>query len=43
MSAFERKVLKIFFWRIKVNENCRKQYNKALMQLFVSVELYWSY
>jgi hypothetical protein len=38
MSAFERKVLRIFFLRIKVNKNPRKQYDKAFVQLFGNLD-----
>jgi len=39
MSASERKVLRVNFWRITVNENCRKQDNKPFMQLFGDLDV----
>ena len=34
LAIFERNVLRRDFGGIKANENCRKQYNEELMQLF---------
>ena len=34
LAAFERKVLRIMFGGININENWRKPYNTDLMQLF---------
>jgi hypothetical protein len=34
LTASEREVLKRIFGEIKVNQDCRKRYNKELMQLF---------
>ena len=39
MSVFESKALRIIFWRTKVHENCRKQYNKAVIQLFGDLDI----
>ena len=34
LAVFERNVLRRRFERIKVNENCRKPYNKELIMFF---------
>jgi hypothetical protein len=39
LTAFERKVLRRMFGGIKVNENCRKRYNKELMQLYGDLDI----
>ena len=38
-ANFERKILRRKFGVIKVNENCRKRYNKELMQLFGDLDM----
>jgi len=40
VANFERKILRRKFGGIKVNENCRKRYNKELMQLYGDLDIF---